>query len=90
MTTTFGYPKRYSRPHQKNAEPLKLSLFSPMALLILVTVVFTFFVTASGGQGYLRTANQPGSAAAKEKKPDPVIMYQKIVTNADAIRSVLQ
>jgi hypothetical protein len=54
-----------------------ISLFSPVTLLVLVAILFTFFLTASGQNGYARNTET-------EQR------YQSIVTNGDAIRSVLQ
>ncbi|RYF92893.1 MAG: hypothetical protein EOO00_06800 [Chitinophagaceae bacterium] len=54
-----------------------ISLFSPATLLILVAILFTFFLTASSQSGYVRNTET-------EQR------YQSIVTNGDAIRSVLQ
>jgi hypothetical protein len=89
MTTTFNYQRRYIRPNRKDDPARKLSLYSPLALLVLVTLVFAFFITAADGPAYMRNAGQEATVG-KEVKSDPVIMYQKVVTNADAIRSVLQ
>ena len=92
MTTTYHYQRRYNTSIRKNGvENQKLSLFSPFALLVLVTLVFVFFMAASNESGYIRAAMQNDSEISNdETKPDPEVMYKKIVTNADAIRSVLQ
>jgi hypothetical protein len=92
MTTTYHYQRRYNTSGRKNdVENKKLFLFSPFALLALVTLVFVFFLAASNESGYLRSAMQTESEINKDDtKPDPAVMYKKIVTNADAIRSVLQ
>ena len=92
MTTTYYYQRRYHASGRKSdAEDKKLSLFSPFALLVLVALVFTFFLTASGEHGYMRAVMQNDSRISKDEvKADPGMMYKKVVTNADAIRSVLQ
>ena len=54
-----------------------LSLLSPLILLVLLAILFTFFLTASGQRSYTRNANTE-------------LMYKNVVTKGDAIRSVLQ
>lgn len=54
-----------------------LVLFSPLTLLVLLAILFTFFLTASGQRGYAKNA-------------DAELMYKNVVTKGDAIRSVLQ
>lgn len=92
MTTTYHYQKRYNTAVRKNDDENKdMSLFSPLALLALVLLVFLFFLTASNEKGYLRSAMHNKSKISKNAtKPDPGTMYKKIVIKADAIRSVLQ
>ncbi len=91
MTTTFNYQRKYIRTDRKSVESNKFSLFSPFTLLVLVGLLFLFFFTASDEPGYLRTATPQQNEMNKEElKPDPVVMYRQVVTNADAIRSVLQ
>jgi len=91
MTTAFSYQRRFIRASRKNGETSKLSLFSPLTLLVLAGLLFIFIFTASNEPGYLRTAApQQNEMNKEESKPDPVVMYRQVVTNADAIRSVLQ
>ena len=72
-------------------ESNRFSLFSPFTLLVLVGLLFVFFFTASNEPAYLRSiAPQQNEINKDESKPDPVVMYRQVVTNADAIRSVLQ
>jgi hypothetical protein len=75
MTTTHSpirlFVKKYIADNQH------ISLFSPATLLILLAILFTFFLTASGQNEYARNSET-------EQR------YQNIVTNGDAIRSVLQ
>jgi hypothetical protein len=91
MTTAFNYQRRFIRAGRKNGETSKLSLFSPLTLLVLVGLLFVFFFTASNEPAYLRSITPQQNEVNKEEvKPDPVVMYRQVVTNADAIRSVLQ
>jgi len=88
MTTTF---RLLSLIRKHGLENKKLSLFSPVMLLVLLAIVFTFFLTASGETGY----NKEDTGGVKvtienEVKSDSEIMYKNIVTKGDAIRSVLQ
>ncbi|MGZ8549635.1 MAG: hypothetical protein ACXWV2_03190 [Chitinophagaceae bacterium] len=92
MTTTFRLSKFQAGTRKPGSEDKKLSLFSPLTLLVLLAIVFTFFFTASGDTGYLR--ENAGSVKSKMEngviKSDSEMMYRNIVTNGDAIRSVLQ
>lgn len=89
MTTTF---KLLSLIRKYDLENKKLSLFSPLTLLVLLAIVFTFFLTASGETGYTRKdAGRVNTTMEKEvSKSDSEMMYKTIVTNGDAIRYVLQ
>lgn len=89
MTTTF---RLLPFTRKFGLENKKLSLFSPVTLLVLIAIVFIFFLTASGETGYIRqdagkikTTMENGTS-----KSDSEMMYKNIVTNGDAIRSVLQ
>ena len=89
MTTTFRllpFIRKYG------LENKKLSLFSPVTLLVLLAIVFTFFLTASGETGYSRkdTGRVKTAIENEVSKSDSEMMYKNIVTNGDAIRSVLQ
>ena len=89
MTTTFRllpFIRKYG------LENKKLSLFSPVTLLVLLAIVFTFFLTASGEMGYPRkdTGRVKTAIENEVSKSDSEMMYKNIVTNGDAIRSVLQ
>ena len=89
MTTAFRFSKFLSIIRKFGLGNKKLSLFSPVTLLVLLAIVFTFFLTASGETGYTRE----GTVKTMENevsKSDSEIMYRNIVTNGDAIRSVLQ
>jgi hypothetical protein len=90
MTTTFRSSKLLSNT-SVGLENKKLSLFSPVTLLVLLAIVFTFFLTASGETGYTRKDNNTVNTLKNEAiKSDSEMMYKNIVTNGDAIRSVLQ
>lgn len=92
MTTTFRLSKFQSVTRKPGLENKKLSLFSPLTLLVLLAIVFTFFFTASGDTGYLRENAKSVKSTMENgvNKPDSEMMYRNIVTNGDAIRSVLQ
>ena len=74
-TTTHTSQRLLSRNYGTDNKTVSLS--SPVILLILVALLFAFFLTASGQNGYARNTET-------EQR------YQNIVTNGDAIRSVLQ
>ena len=89
MTTAFRllpFIRKYG------LENKKLSLFSPVTLLVLLAIVFTFFLTASGDTGYTRENAGKVKTTIENglSKSDSEMMYKNIVTNGDAIRSVLQ
>ena len=92
MTAAFKYSKFLSIIRKYGLENKKLSLFSPVTLVVLLALVFTFFVTASGNTGY--TQREAGNVNAtienKVNKSDSEVMYKNIVTKGDALRSVLQ
>jgi hypothetical protein len=92
MTTAFSFSKFLSIIRKYRLENKKLSLFSPVTLLVLLTIVFTFFLTASGETGYTREDTQRVKTTMEDEvsKSDSEMMYKNIVTNGDAIRSVLQ
>jgi hypothetical protein len=77
MTTAFHSSKFGSFIRKYCLENKSLSLFSPITLLVLLAIVFTFFLTASGETGY-----------AKNSESETI--YKNVVSNGDAIRSVLQ
>ena len=91
MTTAYHSSKILLFIRKYGLENKKLSLFSPVTLLVLLAFVFTFFLTASG-EGYVKKS--PGETEMAKKgevnKSDSELMYKNIVTNGDAIRSVLQ
>ena len=79
MTTAFHSSKFGSFIRKYCFENKKLSLFSPVTLLVLLAIVFTFFLTASGKEtGYAKNS--------EIGRP----IYKNVVSNGDAIRSVLQ
>ena len=92
MTTAFRFSKFLSIIRKYRLENKKLSLFSPVTLLVLLAFVFTFFLTASGETGYSRkdTGRVKTAIENKVSNSDSEMMYKNIVTNGDAIRSVLQ
>lgn len=92
MTTAFRFSRFLSIIRNYGLENKKLSLFSPVTLLVLITIVFTFFLTASGETGYTREGGGRVKTTIENEasKSDSEMMYKNIVTNGDAIRSVLQ
>ena len=92
MTTAFRFSKLVSIARKYSLENKKLSLFSPATLLVLLAIVFTFFLTASGDTGYTRedTGKVKTTVENGVSKSNSEMMYKNIVTNGDAIRSVLQ
>jgi hypothetical protein len=91
MTTAFRFPKFLSIIRKYGLENKKLSLFSPLTLLVLIAIVFTFFLTASGETGSASKDSEMVKTMENEvSKSDSEMMYKNIVTNGDAIRSVLQ
>jgi len=92
MTTAFRFSKFLLLIRKYGLENKKLSLFSPATLLVLLAIVFIFFLTASGDTGYTRgdAGRVKTTMENKAGKSDSEMMYRNIVTNGDAIRSVLQ
>jgi hypothetical protein len=89
MTTAFNYSQNRQSTVKHGSENARLYL-----LLILLGLLVLFFVfgTPAGEQDY---SNQPLRSSEvtnnnKIEKADPATMYKAIVTNGDAIRSVLQ
>lgn len=91
MTTTFTSSGFLSTTGKTGLGSKKLSLFSPVTLVILLAIVFIFFLTASGETGYSREDSKTINTSKRESVvPDSEMMYKNIVTKGDAIRSVLQ
>ena len=90
MTTTYHLPQ--GRPpvrKQGNTENAKLYLL--MVLLGILTLFFAFGKPDSGRR--YRDQSLKGNEVSsnnKIEKTDPATLYKTIVTNGDAIRSVLQ
>lgn len=77
MTTAYRSSKLRSAGNRTANGNTNMSLLSPLMLLVLLAILFTFFLTASGQSAYA-------------KNPDAEVIYKNVVTNGDAIRSVLQ
>ena len=91
MTTAYHSSKILLLIRKYGFENKRLSLFSPLTLLVLLAFVFTFFLTASGENYSKKSLNETEMAKKNEvSKSDSEMMYKNIVTNGDAIRSVLQ
>lgn len=93
MTTDFNFSRVPFQFKKSRLENLKLSLFSPLTLLLLIAMLFTFFLTASGGNDYTGSNNREiikTQMSKDEKKKATALRYERIVTSADPIRSILQ
>ncbi len=92
MTTAFN-SSRILRQTRNNNDGLKPALLSPLTLLLLLAMLFTFFLTASdradqnaaGEREIIRT-----EMSKEEKQKASALRYERIVTSADPIRSILQ
>ncbi len=95
MTTDFNFSRNMSFTRKAGDGNQRSVLFSPLTVLFLVTLVFVFFMTASRGSAYLYESRQEREIiktefdkAHQEKKS--ALRYERIVTGADPIRSILQ
>lgn len=76
-------------------ENVKPNLFSPLTVLLLIAVLFIFFLTASGGNDYLEKTPADREIIKTEftkenQNKASALRYERIVTGADPIRSILQ
>jgi hypothetical protein len=88
MTTSFNYSQSRQSIRKQGSENARLYLL--MALLGLLTLFFTFWKTAEPGYQNQSLKGYEVMTNNKVEKSDPATMYKAIVTNGDAIRSVLQ
>lgn len=92
MTTAFNSSRILQQTRNDN-DGLKPALLSPLTLLLLLALLFTFFLTASdradqhvgGEREIIRT-----EMTKEEKQKASALRYERIVTSADPIRSILQ
>jgi hypothetical protein len=89
MTTTFNFFQNRRSIRTQGSE--NASLFLLMLLLGLLTLVFAFW-TPANEPGYSKQSLKSNEVTTNNKieKADPATIYKAIVTNGDAIRSVLQ
>jgi len=89
MTTTFNLS--HNRPPvKKHGNPDNARLYLLMVLLGVLTLFFAF---GKPGKGHYPNQSLNGNEVTsnnKIEKADPETLYKTIVTNGDAIRSVLQ
>ena len=95
MTTIFSLSRLQLFIRKSCSGNRRLSLFSPVTLLGLIAVVFTFFLNTPGEPGYTEKSLKDSeviktSMEYEVSKSDPESIYKTIVTDGDAIRSVLQ
>ena len=90
MTTTYNLSKNRP-PVKKQSNPDNASLYLLMVLLGVLTLFFAFGKPDNGRR--YRSQSLKGNEVTgsnKIEKADPATLYKTIVTNGDAIRSVLQ
>ena len=89
MTTAYNFSQNRRFTEKQDSENARLYLL--MALVGLLTLFFVFWTPASE-PGYSKQSLKGSEVTTNNKieKADPAIMYKAIVTNGDAIRSVLQ
>ena len=89
MTTTYNVSQR--RPaEKKQGNPDNARLYLLMVLLGVLTLFFAFGNPAKGRYPNQSLKGNEVSSNDKIEKADPATLYKTIVTNGDAIRSVLQ
>jgi hypothetical protein len=88
MTTSFYFSQSRISIKKQSADNTPLYLL--IVLLGMLTFFFAFWTTAD--PGYQRQSLKSNEVTPNNKiaKADPAAMYKTIVTNGDAIRSVLQ
>jgi len=88
MTTAYILSQK-RRPASKQVSA-NTSLYLLMILLGLLTLFFVFGTSSEAG--YQKQSSNGNEVITNNKieKADPATMYKAIVTNGDAIRSVLQ
>jgi hypothetical protein len=88
MTTGYILSQK-TRPAGKQVSA-NTSLYLLMILLGLLTLFFVFGSAAEPGYQKQVVKGNEVTTNNKIEKADPATMYKSIVTNGDAIRSVLQ
>ena len=90
MTTTFKLSQNRP-PAKKQGSPGNARLYLLMVLLGVLTLFFAFGKPGKG-RGYPNQSLKGNEVTSNNRieKADPASIYKTIVTNGDAIRSVLQ
>ena len=88
MTTAFNFSPNRQSAIKQGSESARLYLL--MILLGLLTLFFVFWAPAEPGYSKQSLRGREVIISNKIGKADPATMYKAIVTNGDAIRSVLQ
>ena len=90
MTTTYNLSK-YRPPVKKQSNPENARLYLLMVLLGVLTLFFALG-KPDDRQRYPNQSLKGSEVTSNNKieKADPATLYKTIVTNGDAIRSVLQ
>ncbi len=88
MTTSYILSQRRQLTAKQGSE--NTSLYLLMILIGLLTLFFVFGTSAEPGYQSQSVKGNEVTTGNKIKKADPASMYKAIVTNGDAIRSVLQ
>ena len=88
MTTAYSLSQN-RRPASKQASA-DTNLYLLMILLGLLTLFFVFGSDSDAGYQKQVVKGNEVTTNNKIEKADPAAMYKAIVTNGDAIRSVLQ
>ncbi len=95
MTTDFNFSRNISFTRKAGEVNQRSVLFSPLTVLFLVILVFAFFLTASRSSAYLYQNQQEREIIKTEfdkehQEKKSALRYERIVTGADPIRSILQ
>jgi cell division septal protein FtsQ len=88
MTTAYNYSQNRQSTVKQGSENARLYLL--MILLGLLTLFFVFWTPTEPGYEKQSFKGSEVTTNNKIEKADPATMYKTIVTNGDAIRSVLQ
>lgn len=88
MTTAYFFSQKRQPAGKHASENTRLYLL--MILLGLLTLFFSFWATTDPGYPKQPLKGNEVTITNKIEKADPATMYKTIVTNGDAIRSVLQ
>lgn len=88
MDTRYIFSPKQRAVGKHSSENNRLYLL--IILLGLLVLFFSFWKTADSGYAKQAWKGNEVTISNKIEKADPATMYKTIVTNGDAIRSVLQ